>query len=427
VRTATGIAAALMLLAAACSSDGAPQTTPTPTPATTPLTTATADTQRAERAEVLAEQHDIPGVAPVLVAIEARDASTLVAQMYRHRGYCESPLPSAGTVVPADRAHLASAACYRGEVRYRGVRVEGVAGGLWSPLATRALLEEAFRPGNSWAFAGVTIEEYQTVTDAGVENRVRYLLRVASERTVALQLPGDDIPAGLLTFTIDLDANSAPQPDAIVELRLDERSTDQRVRVDIDSRTPAPLADVSPSVRARLEATPELAAVLPALEDLDALIAALGPFEAQCLNPPLPGKERPELCEDVGSPPDGTYEAVTLQLGVSFPIAVDRFRATLAPLFEHASPPIVGAWRIDPFHGDGGAYRVALGGPLLSETGRDAPIGFREPWQGLMLAVNLDADPAIEWVAPIGTSTTLAEYVNQTFDDDRNFLTDLAR
>ena len=44
-----------------------------------------------------------------------------------------------------------------------------------------------------------------------------------------------------------------------------------------------------------------------------------------------------------------------------------------------------------------------------------------------MLAVDLDADHSIEWVAAIPASLSLAEYVRQTFDDDRNFLTDLAR
>lgn len=367
----TAVAALTAMLAAACSSGPATEAPPPvePTPLRTPLPTATVDARRAERAEVLRELQAVPGVAEVIAAVEARDASTLVAQMFRHRGYCGWPTPAPGTVVPRERSHLAKSACFEGEVRFRGIRVEGVdVAGLWTPLAARAMLAQVFRPEHRWSFAGVHVEAYQRLSPTsteGIEPRTRYVVRFESDHAAPLQLPLGDVEVRLLTLTIDLVAADLPQPDAIVELRLDEYSTDQRARVDIDSRTPAPVVDISPIVRSRVMAEPELAAVLPALSDLDALIEAMGPFEAHCIHPPLPGKETPEICELIGDPPERSYEAVWLDRITLFPIEIARLRRILTPMF--ATPPaLLGAWHADdPTEASRERYYIALGGPLL--------------------------------------------------------------
>jgi hypothetical protein len=440
---ASAAAAALTL---ACTSGAAPEVTSTNAPSSTPLSTAsplatpTANPRiaerAAERAAVLAELRSTPGVADVIAAFEAREVATLLAQMYRHRGFCEWPVPA---ILPAEPSHLARAACYGEEVRYRGVDVggsalEGGTGSLWQSVAAGSLLAQLLLVENEWQFGSVQTEHYRHIVeenaDGRVEERTRYLVRFFVDRPAQLRLPWGQQSASEVSFVIDIGGEAELRLAPIVSLTVDDAKTnDQRVSVSVDRRGATHSSDVSPSVRARIGETAELASLFAALADLDALLAQFDTTEAHCQHLPRPGKEGSELCELIGDPPDDRYDSATLDFGVLFPISTDRLRVMLTPMFAaETGPPIVGAWHLDASVAPEGSerYLVALGGPLLESTGRDDHYSFGSEWDAVMLVIDPAADAPIEYLTLLSPDST-AESKARTFDRLRNGLTDLAR
>ena len=382
-----------------------PVATPTATATAPPAATASPGPTLAEiRAVALA------AVPEVLEAVESGDVEALLALTFRHLAFCEWPLRDADAPIAPEAKHRASNVC-NPDVRYWGVQLDGYAfkGGLdlgdgfWTEEALRERLAAAFavpvrldsvevqRYRRALVDAPPVVRERFTLTfsllgDTGLEGEDRADQVVAVNGLVLEVEAGEELPVTRLAF---LHRDAPPSP-RLVELE------------------PPPLrvtADVGPSVRATLADIEGVSDIVESVAsgDVDALLSLFETQTLNCIHPPLPGKEIPEVCELIGNPPGDRYQDITTvsAAGLVVSSSVARLRFNLAALFDEGAPLLEGAWRAELRWYDIAEtrerYLLAFAGPAVSVAPRRDTLGYPFGWDSFLLLVEPRAERPIIW------------------------------
>lgn len=136
--------------------------------------------------------------------------------------------------------------------------------------------------------------------------------------------------------------------------------------------------------------------------DVDALLSLFETQTLNCIHPPLPGKEIPEVCELIGNPPGDRYESVIdATIGIFFFGSVDRAHLTLGALFGEGTPVLEAAWRVSRQWDGAGEprerYLLAFAGPAVSVAPRRDTLGYSFGWDSFLLLVEPRAERPIIW------------------------------
>jgi hypothetical protein len=321
-----------------------PPPTPAPTPTATPAPTPTPRPEDpAERAAALEALRAVPDVARVLDAVEARDGAAILSLFTPDEKYCPDHDP------PSEpRPDDPQAPCWNGTTSYEVLGVD-----IWStpegelrvrPFEAPQVVAEVveaeltLREARAWS--------YRRYVPGGWALRERYLLLFSTAGPTALvgDFLGTTDSAAANGFAVEIEVGEAQPITNIVPLHralwrplvTPEMQLPPAARVSSDNLDPDDLADI-PGVTEVVNAV--------AASELDRLLGLFETRRSGCINPPLPGKEIPELCAHVGYPEDGEYTAIRMYRGTAFSAGESRVRAILEAFF-HEPPSILGIWQL---------------------------------------------------------------------------------
>ena len=386
--------------------------------AATPATANTPPAVTASPGPTLAEIRAVAlmGAPEVLEAVERGDVEALLGLTFRHLGFCGWPLRDADAPIAPEDAYRASNAC-NPDVTYRGIEFGGysfvggleVGGGLWTEDALRRLLRSAFgvyseQRSVEARLRDVEVLRYRRVlADGTVVDQERYTL--AFEFIGATGIDGEDrarqlVAVNGIAFEVESGENLP-----ITRLAFLHRGGPFSPRLTEHAPSPPRVReDVGPSVRATLADINGVSDVVEAVAsgDVDALLALFETQTLNCAHPPLPGKEIPEVCELIGSPPGDRYESVidTMSGLLNF-VSVDRARFILGALFDEGAPVLESAWRAEREWHDTAEprerYLLAFAGPAVSVAPRRDTLGYSFGWDSFLLLVEPRAERPIIW------------------------------
>lgn len=384
-------------------SDETATSTPTPATARTPLT----QTEQAQREELEQEMRAVPGVAEVLEAIEGDDAAALTALFLPQVGYCPrvsddyEPAAHLARCTEGDTTYLAWAV---GTNPWRGSAFSAVA--TWNQNSTAELLDDALTAGIELRTA--SLHRYRrALPDGGLVVGERYLLTFALGPNELHHHPAWRATSEPATLRFQVESGETFPIDGVDFL---PRDAPRPSAVKVTSEPGAARLDASDTrVVEALEQTPIAHEVVEAFTsgDLDAALALFHWQETNCISPPLPGKEIPEVCDGLDLPPGSTYRSVYADFGTLFPASEQRIRWWLSGLFARDRPVVAAAWQIDgPWFDGGSNQRIAIAfvSEPVSLIRRDGQMSYwGDALDGIWVFVDPVAKTPITFIRFIGS------------------------